>query len=151
LKLDGDAFPDAVVVGSLTNRLFVVRGAGNGTFTPLADYPAISEPSEIVLCNLNGDDLMDVAILSVNGRGADLHVNNGDGTLTQLATVTTNAFGTARGLALGDFNDDQRDDVVVGYAANAVVFLSQPNGSYGLAQPYPVGSSPESVAVGDLN
>jgi hypothetical protein len=151
LKLDGDAFPDAVVVDLLTNRLFVLRGRGDGSFAPLTDYPAISDPRKIVLCNLNGDSFTDIALLSVNSRGADLHVNNGDGTLTRFATLTTNAYGTARGMALGDFNGDRQDDLVVGYAANAVIFLSQPNGSYGLGQPYPVGSSPESIAVGDLN
>jgi hypothetical protein len=151
LLLDDDLFPDALVVDLLTNRLFVLRGRGDGSFAPLADYPAISDPRKIVRCSLNGDALTDVAILSVNGRGADLHLNNGDGSLTRLATLTTNAYGTARGLALGDFNGDQRDDVVVGYAANAVTFLSQPNGTFGPAQAYPVGSSPESIAVGDLN
>ena len=151
LRLDSDAFPDAVVVDLLTNRLFVLRGQGDGSFAPVTDSLAISDPRKIVLCSLNGDSLTDVAILSVNGRGADLHLNNGDGTLTRLATLTTNAYGTARGLGLGDFNGDQQDDVVIGYAANAAVFLSQPNGGYDPAPAYPVGSSPESVAVGDLN
>src|SRR5262249_32368812 len=128
LKLDGDPYPDAVVVDSLTNRLFVFHGVGDGTFTSFTNYPAISGPSRIVRCNLNNDGRTDVALMGESGRGADLFVSNGDGTLTRIATLTNSLLGSARGLALGDLNNDQRDDVVVGYALNAVVFFSQPDG-----------------------
>jgi len=151
VKLDGDAFPDAVVVDLLTNRVFTYRGVGDGTFVPLNVDLGISSPSAIALCNLNGDALSDIAIFSQNGRGVDLHLNNGDGTLTRLVTVTTNAYGIGNSFAMADLNEDNRDDIIVGYAANAVVFLTQPNGSYGPAQPYAVGSGPAAVAVGDLN
>ena len=151
VKLDGDAFPDAVVIDILTNRVFTYRGAGDGTFVPLATETAISSPNQIALCNLNGDALQDIAIFSQNGRGVDLHLNNGDGTLTRLVTVTTNAYGSGNSFAMADLNNDNRDDIIVGYAANAVVFLTQSNGSYGPAQPYAVGSGPAAVAVGDLN
>ncbi len=151
VKLDGDAFPDAVIVDQLTNRVFTFRGVGDGTFVPLNIDLAINSPNSIALCNLNGDALQDIAIFSQNGRGVDLHLNNGDGTLTRLATVTTNAYGSGNSFAMADLNNDSRDDIIVGYANNAVVFLTQPNGSYGQAQPYPVGSSPSSLAVGDLN
>ena len=151
LKLDGDAFPDAVVIDLLTNRVFAFRGTGDGTFTPLANYPGISNPTRIARCNLNGDALTDLAVFSENARGVDLHLNNGDGTLTRIATITTNAYGSGNCFAMADLNNDSRDDIIIGYAFNAVVFLTQPNGSYAPAQPYPVGSFPEAIAAGDLN
>jgi subtilisin family serine protease len=151
VKLDGDAFPDAVVVDQLTNRVFTYRGVGDGAFTPLSIDPGISSPNGIALCNLNGDALSDIAIFSQNSRGVDLHLNNGNGTLTRLATVTTNAYGGANSFTMADLNNDSRDDIIVGYANNVVVFLTQPNGTHGPAQPYPVGSFPSSVAAGDLN
>ncbi|MBK7998279.1 MAG: VCBS repeat-containing protein [Verrucomicrobia bacterium] len=151
VKLDGDAFPDAVIVDQLTNRVFTFRGVGDGTFVPLNIDLAINSPNSIALCNLNGDALQDIAIFSQNGRGVDLHLNNGDGTLTRLTTVTTNAYGSGNSFAMADLNNDSRDDIIVGYAFNVAVFLTQPNGTYGLAQAYPVGSFPSSVAAGDLN
>jgi uncharacterized protein YjbI with pentapeptide repeats len=151
LKLDGDAFPDAVVVDLLTNRLFAFRGVGDGTFTPLPNHAAISNPSRIAVCNVNGDALMDVAVFSENSRGVDLHLNQGDGTLTRTATITTNAYGSGNCFVMADLNNDSRDDIIVGYAFNAVVFLSTNGGAYGPAQPYLVGSFPEAIAVGDLN
>ena len=151
IHLDGDAFPDAVLTDSLTNVVFLFQGVGDGTFTPLTNHTAISGATKIVPCDLNGDAFIDVALMSRNARGADLHVNNGDGTLAPLATLTTNAFGVAQGLAMGDLNNDAQDDVVVGYVANLVVFLSQSDGSYADGQPYPVGSTPASIAIADLN
>ena len=151
LHLDGDAFLDAALTDSLTNQVFLFRGVGDGTFTSLTNHPAISGATIIARGKLNGDTQEDLALFSRNGRGASLHVNNGDGTLTEIATLTTNAFGTARGLALGDLNQDQIDDVIVGYAFNAVVFLSQAPGAYHPGVPYAVGSSPEYIEAADLN
>ena len=136
LHLDGDSFLDAVLIDQLTNAVFLFRGAGDGTFAVLTNHPAISGPTTIVPCNLNGDSWTDIALLA--GGGADLHINNGDGTLAPVVTLSTNIFGSARGLALGDLNGDSQDDVVLGYAFNVVVFLSQPNGTYASGQPYPV-------------
>ena len=150
LHLDGDLFLDAVLIDPLTNAVFLFRGVGDGTFTPLTNHPAIRGPTAIVPCNLNGDSWTDVALLA--GDGADLHVNNGDGTLTPMITLSTNIFGSARGLAMGDLNGDSQDDVVIGYAFNIVVFLSQPDGGYASGQAYPILSlTPESIAIGDLN
>jgi hypothetical protein len=151
VKLDADAFPDAVVVDQLTNRVFTYRGVGDGSFVPLNIDLAINSPNSISLCHLNGDALPDIAIFSQNGRGVDLHLNNGNGTLTRLATVTTNAYGSGNSFAMADLNNDSRDDIIVGYANNVVVFLTQPDGTYGPAQPHAVGSFPSSVAAGDLN
>jgi len=151
VPLDGDDYPDAVLTDSLTNRVFVFRGVGDGTFVPLTNHPALSGSTVIVPCDLNHDDRIDVALMSRNGRGADLHLNNGDGTLAPFATVTTNAFGATQGLAMGDLNGDHQDDIVLGFVANLVVFLSQSDGTYGAGQPYPVGSEPESIVIAHLN
>ncbi|MEO8426018.1 MAG: FG-GAP-like repeat-containing protein, partial [Verrucomicrobiota bacterium] len=150
-KLDGDVFPDAVTVDLLTNRLSVLRGLGDGRFVPFTNYPTMGDTRKVVFGDLNRDGIKDVAAMSSSGRGADLFLGVGDGTLTQLAPVSTNAFGLAQAVALGDFNGDLRDDVVVTYFGQAVVFLSQATGGYQPGQPYPVGGSPESIAIGDLN
>jgi hypothetical protein len=150
-KLDGDTFLDALAVDLSTNRLSVLRGLGDGRFEPLTSYPTMGDTRQIALGDLNGDGIKDVAAMSGSGRGADLYLGVGDGTLTQLAPVSTNAFGFANAVALGDFNGDLRDDVVVTYSDEAVVFLSQATGGYHPGQPYSVGAGPESIVVGDLN
>ncbi len=79
-------------------------------------------------------------------------MNNSDGTLAPFATVTTNTFGVAQGLAMGDLNGDAQDDVVVGYGVNSLSFSASPDGSYADGQPYLVAiRTPRSVEIADVN
>lgn len=59
----------------------------------------------------------------------------------------------ARSVAVGDFNQDGRQDLAVAnYRSDTVsVLLGRVRGGFGAPTSYPAGSGPASVAVGDFN
>ena len=56
-------------------------------------------------------------------------------------------------MAVGDFNNDNRLDIIVTNSVdkNVSVFLGYGNGSFATQTTYSTGSYPQSVAVGDFN
>lgn len=137
-KLDGDRFADGLAVDSLSSNLYVLHGAGDGAFSVVTNHPVLRDPQQIALGHFNSDTLVDVAVLSRNGRGVSLFQGTSDGALLAVGTVQTNAFGTAEAMALGDVNEDGADDVVVAYASQTVAFLSRVNGGYAPAAAIPL-------------
>jgi hypothetical protein len=82
--VDADGKPDLVLggLGSATvPQVFVARGAGDGTFSPLAGAQLGGGPDTIVVADLNGGGHLDVASVDTPGAGPSfLTVVLGNGT-----------------------------------------------------------------------
>jgi streptogramin lyase len=144
LRVPAGAFITRMLVGDLRQNgtldlvvnagfegVHVFLGNGDGTLGAPVFYPASDfrffGPAGLALGDFNGDGIPDlVTALGQSPRGTvSVLLGNGDGTFQEprlFATGGSNPFG----VAVGDFNGDRRDDVVVAntFSNNIAVLLN---------------------------
>jgi VCBS repeat protein len=154
LNIDGKA--DVIVVNSNTAALSVLLGKGDGTFQParVTNFSSGQSPAFVVIADFNVDGMPDLMTLPQFSSTGVMLLGRGDGTF-QLPINIPVDFQSA-GIAAGDFNGDGKPDLAVtsnNSFPNGTVSVSLGNGdgTFGLRQSFPVGNSPASVALGDLN
>ena len=154
--LNGDGKLDLAVETSfsLTQRVSVLLGNGDGTFQPRVDYSfsGLSQPNAIQVSDFNNDAKTDVVV--VNGSGATVFLGNGDGTLGTPANYGGSNFATS--VAVGDFNADGKIDLAVssyGAGPNGVVsvMLGKGDGTFFPPVNYSSAVSPFSIVKADFN
>ena len=159
--LNGDGRIDLAVatfdVNNLTTLLF---GDGKAGFKRVAaPLPASQHAQSIVRADFNNDGAPDLAI--ANGTSNNIYVffSNGFSAGTgRFATVPDKilpAGSNPYALATGDFNGDGVLDIACANSDSNDVTILLGDGKGGFTQapgsPYPVGTSPQAIAVGDLN
>ncbi len=148
--IDGDGNNDLVFGdrGDLRIRF----GRGGGVWGVTASYAAVA--GAIATGDLNGDGKVDVAIADIDGRGVDVILNEGGGTLSGPATYAASAASNVSPgpLALGDLDRDGRADLAVLNGDGSVgVMLNRGGGTFAAPVGYPSGDGPVAVALGDVD
>jgi hypothetical protein len=153
--LNGDGKLDLAAADYSSNTVSVRLGAGDGTFGPPTLYSVGPNPRSIAVGDFTGSGKLDLAVSVQNGYPGpgDLLVlmGNGDGTF---GSPITYPLGLNTGtIALGDFNDDGKLDIVVANANgnDASIFLGKGDGTFAAPTTLAAGGGPISVAVGDFN
>ncbi len=122
--LNRDGKPDLAVADFYYYRstVSVLLGRGDGTFGQRSAYATGRNPFSIVIGDLNGDGMPDLASAEIDGRAVSVLLGNGDGTFGQ--RVDYGIGSDSRSLAIGDLNGDGKPDVaVVNTSSNTVSVL----------------------------
>ena len=125
---DGDGRLDLLLVASLngTENLVLLRQTAAGVFGPPLPFPFVRfiNPLSLVVADLTGDGLPDVALLSRTPGTFDreLRVYVGDRD-AGLRLASTRPALNANGLTVADFDRDGRPDVVAGTTGNPAALL----------------------------
>jgi FG-GAP-like repeat len=161
---------DVILGPSSANQPFeVFPGRGDGTFgapilTPATTSIAFSQ--QLVPGDFNRDGKLDIAVIAARGgRSANVlqvMLGNGNGTFqppdqTFVATGADTPQWT--GMAVGDFNRDQRPDIALSKQfcpsspsdCGVSVFLGNGNGTFGPEHVFDAGHEDRTVIVGDFN
>jgi len=150
--LDQDQFPDVVLDGSPNNRLLIYRGLGNGQFESVAEVATTHGMTATGMGDYNGDGLPDAFGVSEGGRRIFLFAGSGDGLLTGPDILDLASLPTPQNAVIGNFNDDLWPDIAVAFINSQVgILFGSEDGSFSEPEFHPVGSSPRTVAAGDLN
>jgi FG-GAP-like repeat/FG-GAP repeat len=139
---------------------FTMSNAANATvsFKSAEAYPTGGRtPMAATVGDFNGDGVTDLAVANAGNPqiGDDGNISillgNGDGTFQSAHSFVAgkNPFS----IAAGDFNGDNRLDLVVANSGsgNVSVLLGKGDGTFRTHVDYSIGSGPDSIAVGDLN
>ncbi|HUE23965.1 MAG TPA: FG-GAP-like repeat-containing protein [Bryobacteraceae bacterium] len=149
---NGDGIPDLVVVSATSQRLTVMQGNGNGTFTAgTQHFSAGTSPVRLAVADFNGDGAIDIAV--VNKSSNNVSVLLGNGNLTFQNAVNYPVGTTPYAVTVGDFNLDGIPDLAVSNEGsnNVTILLGNGNGTFQPGVSYPVGASPSYLAIADLN
>ncbi len=154
--LNGDQVPDIVVANENSANVSVLLGVGDGTFFPaLEPHPTVGTgPLCVAIGDLNGDQVLDLAVANWGSDDVSVLRGVGDGTFVPWLPPIPVGDGP-NCVAIGDLNGDQVPDLAVAnyHDDNVSVLRGVGDGTFVpfLLSPITVGDSPNFVAIGDLN
>jgi len=128
------------------------------SFTPAPVTSVVNAGSNPVLLaqgDFNGDGKTDLAVANGSTHSVQIMLGNGDGTFTIGASfsVGTSPASAPTSIAVGDFNEDGKLDLLVGVSPDSIVdvFLGDGSGNFSLMSTIPTVVNPVSIAVTDFN
>ncbi len=155
---NGDHIPDLVVANLGQNRLQVLIGRPNATYSNPVPFYAGEGPIGVATADFNGDGILDLvaadASQNANSVGVLLGLGSGgvgDGNFGLLRQFPAGAQPFA--VIAGDFDADGRQDLAVAdYADHRVaVLLGNGDGTFRVPVFYPCGDRPYGLASADLD
>ena len=122
------------------------------SFTPATTYTASSQPSQVVVADLNGDGILDIATAGYGSQLGSVLLGNGNGSFQPRKTFLTSAMGS-RAIGYGDFNGDGKVDLVTTLQNTSRInlFLGNGNGGFTLQPNVSTPLAPVDLQVGDFN
>ncbi len=154
--LNGDGKLDLVVTNGGTNTVngftvSILLGNGNGTFQTQTAATTGAFPISVVISDLNGDGIPDLAVANLKGNSVSVLLGIGNGTFQAQSTLATGSSPIF--VTTGDLNGDGKLDIVAANSnsASLSVMLGNGNGTFQAQQVLTVGSNPTSAIVGDVN
>ncbi len=137
--INSDGFEDLALLNSNDSTLQILFGQLDGIFSQSVSYSMASGVEgwcDLELGDFNGDGSVDII---ANSEGTDEVVafyGDGSGTFSTVQTVSFNAAGVGRDIAVGDINKDGFDDFVYVESNNdqLIVALGQSDGTFSIQQ-----------------
>ena len=154
---DNDGRADIAVTNIGASTVAVLLGYNDGTFAKQATFTAgvKSYPISLAVGDFNKDNLLDIATAHQGVNVIVVVMGNRIRLFETQKTYVVKNVRSIRPIFVGDFNNDQRQDLVIPYEGSDVVVLLFGNGkgsfSHTLKLSTGIGTYPSAVAVGDFN
>jgi hypothetical protein len=147
---DGDDRADLAVGYDSGFAISVLRGNGDGTFQPKTDITTWEIPWFLATGDFNFDGKPDLVAAHYDWRRISVMINRStNGTTLFDAPAMHEVAHDPYSVAVGDFNGDNRLDIVSGNSASLSVLAGLGDGTFTTATNYFMGG--QYVAVGDFN
>ncbi|MBS0577963.1 MAG: VCBS repeat-containing protein [Proteobacteria bacterium] len=157
--LTNSGMVDLVVANAFGSVSIYRHGATPGTFMAAVDVPTGGAPNQVVVGDVNGDGLPDLALADLNGS-VILLLQDAAHPGEFLAPVVLPTATGVESVALADLNGDGAVDIVAcgadGYGNNGAVYVffqvvTAPPGTFLTPVSFPAGAQPSSVKAADMN
>lgn len=153
---NGDGITDLAVSnpGSDNISLFLLDGTGSFTETP-QNVTVGTTPKAIAIGDFKGDGSRnDLAVVNSADVSVAILLNDGTGTMTvQGTTYSPSSQDAISAIAVGDFDGDDIDDIVISRnsAGKVTFFMGNGVGTFAAGTDITVGTAPVALAAADLN
>ena len=138
--------------GGTGGTVSVFLGAGNGTFGPKTDLPAVRNAQTVVAGDFDKDGKTDLAVANSNifdSQSVSIFQGNGDGTFQAKADFPVD--GLANEVITADFNADGNPDLALVTSSVVDVLLGKGDGTFQPKVFYFVSSFASSLVAADFN
>jgi len=155
--INGDGRPDLVTANDASDTISVLINNGNGTYAPKVRWPvdidqqALSEPVDVVCCDVNGDLLVDLVAVNHTSDDVSVLLNIGD---ALFAPAVKYPVGEAPfGIECLDLDGDTDNDLITnGFTEDAIsVLLNNGLGVFAPHVTYGTGDAPIAMALCDVD
>ena len=154
---DHDNRFDIVVANYGADNIAIILATQLDGGTNLTTYSTGSGslPHDLVVGDFNDDDQLDIAVISFALNLVIIFRGYGDGLFVATGSYSTGSDSIPRSIAMADFNNDQKLDIVIANAGanNVLILFGFGNGTFGNKTSYSMryDSRSYSVAVGDFD
>ncbi len=152
--LNGDGHEDIVAAHPSLNSLTLMPGASRGIFPQTLTLATATQPSGLLVRDLDGDGRPEILVASADAATLNIHKNLGSAGSFNFGLPQEYAVeGGPSVIRAGDLNQDGRIDVgVLNSTANSLTLLfQQADGTFGVTSRLDTGSSPSDLLLGDFN
>ncbi|CAF1144312.1 unnamed protein product [Rotaria sordida] len=154
---NNDKYLDIAVAFSLSDKIGILLGYGNGSFGIMMTYSTGngSRPQSLTVHDFNNDGQLDIVVISSATNDIGILLGYGNGSFTTSRRYSTGNGSGPIAIILTDINNDGEIDIVVANAAanNIGILLGHGNLTFDTIITYSTGnnSKPQSLAVGDFD
>ena len=151
---NGDGHQDIATANPSTDDVSILLGTGTGSFGLATNFtvgPVGDNPVALVVGLFNADSIQDLAVVNQGSSNVSILLGNGTGGFAIPAAAFSVSAGPS-GAALGDFDGDGKQDLVVSISSGGVsILLGDGTGGFTSAPDFGSQVNRQAVAVGDFD
>ena len=146
---------DIIIDNFGTDSIGILFGQFNGQFQAqeTVNIGSNSHPHSLAIGDFNGDGLQDIAVANSGTKSITMFLGNRQRIVVHESDYEPIYDSFPSIVVAGNFNDDQRSDIVIAYndADNVDMLISYDTGILIPQEKYSTGQGPNDIASGDFN